>query len=225
LIPYKDLNPSERFPFVTVLLIAANVAVFLYEVFLPAPMSERFVYRFAVIPLEFKIGGNISLSPGLPPIVSVFTAMFLHGGWFHVIGNMLYLWIFGDNVEDRMGPVRFLLFYLLCGIAATFAQIYGSFASKIPVLGASGAIAGVLAAYLRLFPKARIAVLVPIFYFFRVVVLPAWLILGLWVLLQVAEVQVNPAKEAGGIAYFAHIGGFVAGLLFMPLFVRKRRLR
>jgi membrane associated rhomboid family serine protease len=149
--------------------------------------------------------------------------MFLHGGWFHIIGNMLYLWIFGDNVEERMGSIRFLLFYLFCGIVATFAQIYANFTSSIPILGASGAIAGVLAAYLRLFPKARIAVLVPIFYFLRVVILPAWLVLGLWILLQFAQVQVAPAKETGGVAYFAHIGGFLAGLLLMPLFVRRKR--
>ena len=207
----------------TVAILAVNVALFLYEVFLPSPQGERFIYKFAVIPLEFKTGGNLSFSPGLPPFLSVFTAMFLHGGWFHIIGNMLYLWIFGDNVEERMGSIRFLLFYLLCGVVATFAQIYGSFSSKIPALGASGAIAGVLAAYLRLFPKAKIAVLVPIFYFLRAVVLPAWVVLGLWILLQILQVQLTPAKETGGIAYFAHIGGFVAGLLFMPIFVRRRR--
>ncbi len=223
MIPYKDLHPSKRFPVVTVLLIAANVGVFLYQVFLPEPLSTDFIYRFSVIPYEFKLGRNLSISPGLPPFVSVFTAMFLHGGWFHIIGNMLYLWIFGDNVEERMGSVRFFLFYLLCGFVATFAQIYASFGSKIPALGASGAIAGVLASYLRLFPSARIAVLVPIFYFFRVVVLPAWLVLGFWILLQILEVQVAPVKATGGVAYFAHIGGFLAGLLLMPLFIKRRK--
>lgn len=226
MIPYKDLNRSRRFPIVTVLLIAANIAVFLYELFLPDLLTTKFIYKFAVIPYEFKMAGNISKSPGLPPPLSIFTAMFLHGGWLHLIGNMLTLWIFGGNVEDRMGQVRFLLFYLLCGVVATITQIYANFDSKIPSLGASGAIAGVLAAYLRLFPRAKIAVLVPIFYFLRTVILPAWLVLGLWMLLQVAEVELAPAAAAGtngGVAYFAHIGGFIAGLLFMPLFLKKRR--
>ncbi len=205
----------------TVLLIAVNVAVFIHQIFLPAGLETRFIYQYAVIPLEFRLGHNISLSPGFFPIFSIFTAMFLHGGWFHLIGNMLYLWIFGDNVEERMGSFRFLLFYLLCGVIATFAQIYANFHSTIPSLGASGAIAGVLAAYLRLFPRARVAVLVPIFVFLRSVILPAWLVLGLWILLQILEVQTQPIGQAGGVAYFAHIGGFVAGLLFMPLFLKK----
>lgn len=223
MIPYKDLNPSRKFPFVTVLLIAANVAVFLYEIFLPEGLATRFLYRYAVIPLEFKVGHNLAASPGLSPLYTVFTALFLHGGWLHLIGNMLYLWIFGDNIEERMGRVRFFLFYLLCGVVATFVQIYGSFDSKIPALGASGAIAGVLAAYLRLYPRAKIAVLIPIFILFRSVILPAWLVLGFWILLQVMEVQLAGSQPAGGVAYFAHIGGFVAGLLLMPLFVRRRR--
>lgn len=224
MIPYKDLNPSRRFPIITVLLIAVNVALFFYTVFLPESLSTSFIYRYSVIPLEFKLGQNLSSSPGPFPLFSIFTALFLHGGWLHLIGNMLYLWIFGDNVEDRMGPVRFSFFYLLCGIVATLTQVYTSFDSEIPSLGASGAIAGVLACYLRLFPKARIAVLVPLFYFLRVAVLPAWLVLGFWIGLQVLQVQISPpGGETGGIAYFAHIGGFLAGLLLSPIFVKKRR--
>jgi len=155
--------------------------------------------------------------------------MFLHAGLLHLIGNMLYLWIFGDNVEDRMGRIRFLLFYLLCGATATLAQIYSNFDSKIPALGASGAIAGILGAYIRFFPTARIVVLVPIFYFLRTVVMPAWLVLGGWVLLQVLQVQFTASSTSGGggVAYFAHLGGFVGGLLFAPLFTsrvgRKKR--
>src|SRR5262249_36497339 len=151
------LSPRRRFPVVTIALIAVNVAVFVYMLFLPENDYNLFVYRYAVIPLEFKLGHNIAVSPGPAPIFSIFTAMFLHGGWFHIIGNMLYLWIFGDNVEDRMGPFRFLIFYLLCGVVATVAQIYGSFGSEIPALGASGAISGVLAAYLRIYPRAQVA--------------------------------------------------------------------
>jgi rhomboid family protein len=224
-IPYKDLVPTRRFPFATLLLIAANVLVFLHEVLLPEPAATRFVYQYAVIPLEFRLGHNVDLSPGMAPFLSIFTAMFLHGGWLHLIGNMLYLWIFGDNVEDVMGPVRFLIFYLLCGLVASLAQIYSNFRSDIPALGASGAIAGVLAAYIRLYPKAKVAVLVPVFYFLRSVILPAWLVLGLWFLIQILEVHLMPASDTGGVAYFAHIGGFVAGLLFLPLFTPRREKR
>jgi len=220
-IPYKDLAPARRFPFVTLLLIASCVASFVYQSLLKEPVATQFIYRYAVIPLEFRLGHNIELSPGQPPLASILTAMFLHGGWLHLIGNMLYLWIFGDNVEDRMGPFRFLIFYLLCGILATFAQIYSDFRSDIPALGASGAIAGVLAAYLRLYPRAQVAVLVPVFYFLRSVMLPAWLVLGFWFLIQILESYLPGPASGGGVAYFAHIGGFIAGLLLMPLFVRK----
>ena len=224
MIPYKDLNATRSFPTVTLLLIVANAAVFLYEFLLPESAATQFIYRYAVIPLEFKLGRNISISPGPFPLLSVLSAMFLHGGWLHLISNMLYLWIFGDNVEDRMGSFRFLLFYLFCGVVATLAQVYANFDSKIPSLGASGAIAGVLGAYLRLFPMSKVAVLVPIFYFFRTVILPAWLVIGFWILIQVLSVHFSPTGEAaGGIAYFAHIGGFVTGLLFMSLFARRGR--
>ncbi len=212
MIPYKDLHPSSRFPWITITLIAVNLGVFLYQVFLPESQEIRFIEHYAVVPAHFH-------GP------TVLTALFLHGGLFHLIGNMLYLWIFGDNVEDRMGPIRFLFFYLLCGIVATVAQLYANLQSTLPALGASGAIAGILAAYLRLFPKAKIAVLIPIFYFFRTIILPAWLVLGFWILLQFLEVRLAPsdvAQPTGGIAYFAHIGGFAAGFLLMPLFVRKK---
>lgn len=223
MIPYKDLNTSSRFPIITVLLILVNVGIFLYMLSLSEWAIDRFVYRYAVIPYEFKIGHNIASSPGPFPLFSIFTAMFLHGGWLHLIGNMLYLWIFGDNIEDTLGSFRFLIFYFLCGIIATFSQIYTSFTSSIPSLGASGAIAGILAAYLRLFPRARIAVLVPIFFFLRTIIVPAWLVLGLWILLQIGEVHLSKPSESGGIAYFAHIGGFVAGILLLPLLKPSRQ--
>ena len=148
--------------------------------------------------------------------------MFLHGGWLHLLGNMLYLWIFGDNVEDRFGRIRFLVFYLLCGAVAGLAQVYSHFDSRLPTLGASGAVAGILASYLVQFPRARIAVLVPVFYFLRTFILPAWLVLGGWILLQIASLKLQ-TQGAGGIALEAHIGGFLAGLLLTPLFRRKRR--
>ncbi len=223
MIPYKDLNAARRFPAVTLLLIAVNTGLFLYVLLMPESAATRFLYTYSVIPYEFKLGHNIASSPGPFPLLTVFSAMFLHGGWFHLLGNMLYLWIFGNNVEDSMGSFRFLTFYFLCGIIATFAQIYGSYTSTIPSLGASGAIAGILAAYLRLYPKARIAVLVPIFFFLRVVILPAWLVLGFWLLLQIASVHLGGGSDQGGIAYFAHLGGFLAGLLLLPLFRKSGR--
>lgn len=224
MIPYKDLHRTKKFPWATLLMISINVALFGYQLFLPEKQLNQFFYQYAAIPYEFKVGHNIALSPGLSPIFSIFTAMFLHGGWFHIMGNMLYLWIFGDNIEEAMGSFLFLFFYLLCGLIATFVQIYTNFDSKIPALGASGAIAGVLAAYLQLFPKAKIAVLIPIFVFLRSVVLPAWVVLGFWILLQILEVQTTPARSlSGGVAYFAHIGGFGAGFLLTPLFVKKKR--
>ncbi len=226
MIPYKDLAPAKKLPVVTTLLVLANVGVFLYQTFfLSQAAMDKFIYRYAVIPLEFKLGHNLPDSPGPFPLATIYTAMFLHGGWLHLIGNMLYLWIFGDNVEDRMGSIRFLLFYLLCGTLATLAQIYTNFNSDIPALGASGAIAGVLAAYLRLYPKAKVAVLVPVFYFLRSVMMPAWLVLGVWFLIQILSAEIAVSKDVGGVAYFAHIGGFAAGLLFMPLFVKKGKKR
>ncbi len=220
MIPYRDLNRTRHFPWITIALIAANLAAFVWEIV--APDSLNLLYQYAVIPAEFRAGHNLPISTGPPPIATVFSAMFIHGGALHLIGNMLYLWIFGDNVEDRMGPFRFLLFYLLCGVVATFSQIYANFHSTIPVLGASGAIAGVLAAYLFLFPRARVLVLVPVFFFLRSITLPAWLVLGGWVLLQVVQAQSTPHSPSGGVAYFAHIGGFVSGALLLPLFKRRR---
>ena len=210
----------------TVLLIALNVAVFLYEILLPDSLATEFVTKFALIPKHVNPQHAHHTSQIISALPSLFTAMFLHGGFLHLIGNMLYLWIFGDNVEERMGSLHFLAFYLACGLIATFAQVYTNPASMIPILGASGAIAGVLGAYIRLFPKARIAVLVPIFFFLRTIILPAWLVLGMWILLQVAEVQTMASHvkgDMGGIAYFAHLGGFVAGFFLMPLFTQKKR--
>jgi len=224
MIPYKDLTQTHRFPLVTVTLILVNIAVFALELFLPEPDATQFLYRYAVVPSEFRLGHNLPISLGPPPFLTTLTALFLHGDFFHLAGNMLYLWIFGDNVEERLGKTRFIVFYLLCGSVATWIQVYASFDSKIPLLGASGAIAGVLAAYLWLYPKGKVAVLVPIFIFLKTVVLPAWLVLGGWILIQVLEVQFSPGKAMGGVAYYAHIGGFAAGLLLFPaLRPRQRR--
>lgn len=222
MIPYKDLNRTRHFPWMTVLLIAANLGIFIWQLLLPPETSREFLYRFAMIPYEFRIGENLPFSPGPPPLLTTVTSMFLHGGFFHLGSNLLYLWIFGDNIEDRLGPFRFLVFYLLCGIVAAFVQIYSDFDSRLPALGASGAIAGVLGAYLFLFPRAKVMILVPIFYFLRTIVVPAWLVLGGWVLLQLLQ-AFGPGRVSGGIALYAHLGGFVAGLLLLPAFRKRGR--
>ena len=190
-------------------IVAGNAAVFLYQVSLPEAASQAFVRAYGVVPGQFAWP-------------DVLTSMFLHGGWLHVLGNMLYLWIFGDNVEDAFGHLRFALFYLLCGIAASLLQIAAMPSSSIPLVGASGAIAGVLGAYALLYPAARIRTLIIFIFFIRIVPIPALFVLGLWFLMQVLSV---PASGRSGVAFIAHIGGFLAGMILMGLFVRRGRRR
>jgi membrane associated rhomboid family serine protease len=202
--PLKDDIPGERAPVVCILLIVINVLVFLYELSF-GPSIERFVTAYAVVPGRF-VDHPMSQFPTL------FTSMFLHGGWGHLFGNMLYLWIFGDNVEDRLGHVGFLVFYLVCGVAAGFAHILTSGGSMVPTVGASGAIAGVLGAYLVLFPGARVLTLLPTF---TTIYIPSIFFLGIWFLMQVfsGAIQLSVARGTGGVAFLAHVGGFVVGAL------------
>ena len=186
------------------------------------PRGEWFLTQYALIPSELLGGQDLPPRISLPLWATLITSIFLHGGIMHVVGNMLYLWIFGDNVEDAMGPIRFLIFYLLCGLAAAFAQIAVGPGSSIPMVGASGAIAGVLAAYFMLYPHNRILTLVPLFFFLRLVSLPAVFLLGFWFVLQLIN-GAGSVGGGGGVAYFAHIGGFVAGLLLVFPF-RDRRI-
>ena len=216
MIPLRDVIPSRTTPFITVTLIAFNALAFAYQLSL-GDAVDGFIRSFALVPAQFS----------WPTVV---TSMFLHGGLLHFGGNMLYLWIFGDNVEDRMGHGRFLLFYLLCGTAAAVAQTISSPDSLLPMLGASGAIAGVMGAYFVLFPHARIVALFPIFVFFKVIEVPAILFLGFWFLMQlmsgVGSVAATTAGEpTGGIAIWAHVAGFVAGLTGVFLFRRRERER
>jgi membrane associated rhomboid family serine protease len=210
MFPLGDDNSMRRTtPYVTFTLIAINFVVFLLEL----QNGDEFIRQWAFIPARF------STDP-IGTIPTVLTAMFMHGGWLHLGGNMLYLWIFGDNVEDRFGHVKFLIFYLLCGIAATFAQYYVSPSSNIPNVGASGAIAGVLGAYILMFPQARVQVL----FGNQVVAMPALIVLGFWIVLQLFSGVGSIAytdestQDAGGVAYMAHVGGFVAGFLMAFLF-------
>jgi len=230
MIPLRDEVPSRTFPLVTVMLIAANVMVFVYQLML-GPQLNRFFHQFAVIPtlyfhdVYFTAGGAIRPVDAADLAVPLFTSMFLHGGWLHLLGNMLYLWIFGDNVEDRMGHGRFVAFYILCGLVASAAHIWANPASRVPSVGASGAIAGVLSAYVLLYPRARVVVLLPIWFFLSLYRVPAILFLGFWFVQQffLGMLSLNVASaQTGGVAWWAHIGGFVAGLALVKLFARKK---
>jgi membrane associated rhomboid family serine protease len=220
MIPLRDENPSGLKPAVTVTFIVLCVLTFLWQLSY-GRAQQAVIYAFALIP-SVLFGYN-ELPPDLavvPPSVTLLTSMFMHGGWMHLIGNMLYLWIFGDNVEDAMGHVKFVVFYLLCGIAAAFTQAIPDPHSTVPMLGASGAISGVLGAYLLLYPHARVLVAIPFGFVMRVMHLPAGIVLSLWFGLQFLSSLF--AKGGGGVAFRAHIGGFVAGLLLVAVFKRKQ---
>ncbi len=223
MIPLYDELPTKRFPIMTVLLIALNVIVFIYELLLGSNLSI-FVARFGLIPYEITHFVDIP-PPSLHPIfLTVFTSMFIHGGLFHLLGNMLYFWIFGNNVEDVMGPFKFLAFYLLCGISAAFSQVLLSPGSTVPMIGASGAISGVLAAYFVLFPYAKVYTLFWFFIFIRIIPIPAFFVLGFWFLAQlISGISSLGTGSMGGVAWFAHIGGFIAGLLLINIFKDKKR--
>ena len=223
MIPFSDDQPRRGVPVVNFLLIAANALFFLYELSL-GPRLDGFLFQSAFIPASLYDGPVIlSLGTGL---WSGLLSMFLHGGWLHFLGNMMFLWIFGDNVEDRLGHGRYLVFYLLAGYVATFAHAFANPSSQIPAIGASGAISGVLGAYLFLHPGARIRTLVFLFVFFTTVEIPAIIFLPLWFLLQLGPglASIGNADAAqGGVAWFAHIGGFVAGPILMWVLGRQRR--
>jgi membrane associated rhomboid family serine protease len=217
MIPLRDENPSQSTPFVTWFLVAANVVAFLVELRFGSDLSA-FLYDWALIPARLTMAVQYGNESVLGPGLTVLTSMFLHGGWLHLLGNMWYLWIFGDNVEDRLGHVRFLLFYLAAGVIAALLHWFTNEASRAPTLGASGAIAGVLGAYLVAFPRARVVTLLPFFPFIRIVALPAVLVLGLWFVFQFFSGALTLAyggSTGGGIAWWAHIGGFAFGVLTM----------
>ncbi|AEH45424.1 Rhomboid family protein [Thermodesulfatator indicus DSM 15286] len=220
MIPIQDIVPRKTFPIVTVSLIALNSLIFILMLNLPAQVREAIVINFGVVPARITQFGLGDAGVALQNVISLFTAMFLHGGWIHLFGNMWTLWIFGDNVEDRMGHRRFLVFYLLCGIAATLVHVWLHPDSTIPMIGASGAISGVLGAYYGLFPLARVIVMIPIFFFPFFFEMPAVLYIGWWYLLQLfsGTLSILHGKIVGGVAWWAHVGGFVVGLLLHRLF-------
>ena len=224
MLPLADHNPRRTTPVVNVILIVVNVLFFFWEISL-GPYLERALFGVAFIPARFWYA---PIDPR--NVATMFVSMFLHGGWLHLGGNMLYLWIFGDNIEDRLGHVRYLLFYFLSGIAATLTHAIANPGSRMPSIGASGAIAGVLGAYILLFPRQRVTTLIPIFVFITVREIPAVFLLGFWFVLQFFAGAVSLGGnmgEQGGVAYFAHIGGFVAGVALIVLMGgrRPRRVR
>ena len=217
MIPLRDVIPSRTTPYVTIGLIAVNALVYLYEMTLGESSLDEFILYFGLVPAAFSW-------------VAVLTSMFLHGGLLHVGGNMLFLWIFGDNVEDRMGHGRFVVFYLLCGAAAALAQTAMSPDSVVPMVGASGAVAGVMGAYFVLYPHSRIVTLIPLFVLFHIMEVPAIVFLGLWFVLQFVSgvgsiAAATGGEPAGGIAFWAHVAGFVAGVSGVLGFLRPERQR
>jgi membrane associated rhomboid family serine protease len=218
MFPLRDTQPSYSRPLITVLIIILNAVVFLHEVSLDEYSRNYFIAHYGLIPARFHFS-------------AILTSMFMHGGWMHIIGNMWFLWIFGDNVEDAFGHFKYLVFYFLCGIAAGMTQFFFSQGSRLPMVGASGAIAGVMGAYLIKFPKSRIVTLVFIFIFFTTIEVPASLMLAYWFLIQffsgVGTIGYSHVSQ-GGTAFFAHIGGFIAGMILVgvlgtrQIYVRRR---
>lgn len=244
MFPLRDDNPTLLTPVITLALIAINVLVWVYVEH--AGMSQMAladaVCRYGAIPAEVtgRLGGlgGVRLAPGTAPcrfggltVVAVFTSMFLHGSWFHLLANMWFLWLFGNNVEDSMGHLRYLVFYLVTGLAAGFAHVFSAPGSVVPIVGASGAISGVMGAYLVLYPRIRIQTLFIIVIFIRIIPVPAWLVLLYWFMLQLLSGMLSP-QGGGGVAFWAHVGGFVAGVVLVKLFenpvlveARRQRLR
>ena len=224
MIPIRDTIPSRRTAWVTRVLLVANVAAFALELHQGAGL-ESFVYRYGMVPTHWLISSPSDFLDWPHLFLTLLTCQFLHASFFHLGANMLYLWIFADNVEDRLGPLRFLLLYLGSGVAAAVAQILVSPASSVPMVGASGAIAGVLGAYLLMFPAAKIVTLVPLGFFLEAVELPAFLFLGFWFLLQWFQglLAIGQVADTGGVAFWAHIGGFVSGMAGVAMMRPPRR--
>ncbi|MEE8388955.1 MAG: rhomboid family intramembrane serine protease [Acidiferrobacterales bacterium] len=221
MIPLHDDNPTKIFPYLTVAFIVTCVLVFFWQLSL-GPAGQKAVYALGVIPATLLQGKTLAPDIYLIPAeLTLLTSMFLHGGWMHLIGNMLYLWIFGNNVEDAMGHTRFIVFYIICGFAAALAQSLPDPSSVIPMIGASGAISGVLGAYLLLYPRARVLVAIPLVVFIYTTRLPAMAVLGFWFAYQLISSLLTDSS-GGGVAWGAHVGGFIAGVLLIPFFKYRR---
>jgi membrane associated rhomboid family serine protease len=216
MIPLRDTIPSIHFPAVNFLIIIANVLVFIWQLSLGSALNEA-ILLYGVVPVRYSDPAIAARFTALQQFLPFLTSMFLHGGFLHILGNMWFLYIFGDNIEDRLGHIRYLLFYLLCGIAAGFIHLASNWHSQLPTIGASGAIAGVMGGYVLLHPRAKILTLVPIFFFIQFFEIPAFVFLGYWFLVQLVSVGFTPS-DVGGVAWWAHIGGFVTGAIFVKIF-------
>ena len=220
MFPIKDDNPTESRPYVTCALIGLNILIFFYQIGLEENIRTSLIFEYGFKPSQLFSNAN-SMNLKQSSLLTIFTSMFLHGGLFHLLGNMLFLWIYGNNVEDSMGHIKFLIFYLLCGLAASLLQAIVSFDSSIPMIGASGAVSGVLSAYFLLYPKARVLTLVVLLIFITFIRIPAGLLIGFWFLSQIINAYFNDPNSPG-VAWYAHIGGFLMGLLLIPFFKKKK---
>ncbi len=215
MIPLRDAIRSKNFPAVNFIVIGLNIVVFIWQL-AQGPNLREALYLYGMVPLRYsdpELSAHFTWFQQYLPFLS---SMFLHGGFLHIIGNMWFLYIFGDNIEDRLGHVRYLIFYLLCGVAAGLVHLFTNWNSNIPTIGASGAISGVMGAYLLLYPQSRVLTLIPIFFFFQFIEIPAFIFLGYWLLIQLFSASLTP-RNIGGIAFWAHIGGFIAGLIFVKI--------
>ena len=223
MIPLKDDNPTSSKPIITYCLIIICIFVFLIELASPSYRTGEFFYSYGLIPSVLL--GKLKLAPSMyviPAYLTIITSMFVHGGFMHLIGNMLYMWIFADNIEDSLGKVKFLIFYILCGIGAAMAQVFTDTNSQIPMVGASGAIGGVLGAYLVNYPKAKILVLIPFGFFSQIIKIKALYVLFFWFILQFVNSALTNSN-GGGVAYAAHIGGFISGVILILFFNKKNK--
>lgn len=219
MIPYKDDNPTHIFPFITIGIIILNIAVFFSQLASSAAMNT-ITYAYGAIPYSLL---TFESQQPVHPALTVFSSMFMHGGLFHLGGNMLYLWIFGNNIEDRLGHVRFIIFYLFCGICAVYSHALSNPGSTIPMIGASGAVSGVLGAYILLFPRANVHTLLFLGFFITTVKIPALIVIGFWAIIQFLNGMVSSGlQNAGGVAWFAHLGGFLIGLLTIKVWLPNR---
>lgn len=222
MIPIRDRNPSGSFPLVTVSLILVNVLVFLFELSLGTRL-DSFLFQFGIVPIKVIYSADIPGSNLANTYFPFLSYMFLHGGFVHLIGNMWFLWIFGDNIEDRLGRIPFILFYFICGIGSAIVHVYFNSQSGVPCVGASGAIAGVLGAYMVTFPRARVLVVLPLFIIWQIIELPAIFVLGFWFLIQFfTGAATISSAHGGGVAWWAHIGGFVLGIILIKIFPKAR---
>jgi membrane associated rhomboid family serine protease len=222
MIPIRDRNPSGSFPFVTIGIILLNSIVFLFELSLGDKLDAA-LFHLGIVPVKVMYAAEIPGSTFLNTYFPFLSYMFLHGGFIHLIGNMWYLWIFGDNIEDTLGRLKFIAFYLICGIGSAVVHVYINRQSGVPCVGASGAVAGVLGAYMVTFPRARVLVVIPLFILWEFIELPAIIVLGFWFLIQFFSGTASiSSAHGGGVAWWAHIGGFVLGIIFIKIFPKSR---